>query len=75
MNFFSETKKSTGKALQLCDRLVAFLAKKGRIGLEGTIYSTVNIVQAALPCVSIDHGRRFRYVNGAHGRFAFVEPA
>ena len=31
-----EIKKSTGKAVQICDRSVTFLAKKGRIGLEGT---------------------------------------
>ena len=33
---FLETKNSTGKAVQLCDRLVSFLAKKGHIGLEET---------------------------------------
>ena len=35
MNIFSEEKKSIEKAVQLCDRLVAFLVKKGHIGLEG----------------------------------------
>ena len=33
-DIFSETKKSTEKAVQLCDRSVAFLVS--RIGLEGT---------------------------------------
>ena len=37
-NIFSETKNSTGKAVQLCDRSVTFLAKKGCIALEGTKY-------------------------------------
>ena len=38
VTFFGD-KKSTGKAVQLCSRSVAFLAKKGHIGLEGTLNS------------------------------------
>ena len=36
MNIFFGDKKSTGKAVHLCDRSVSFLAKKCHIGLEGT---------------------------------------
>ena len=35
-NIFFGDKKPTGKAVQLCNRSLSFLAKKCHIGLEGT---------------------------------------